>query len=384
MPPRLEVRLLGPLDVIVDGRHVPLGGVKQRAVLAVLVLRRDEVVSTSALAEAVWGEHVPARPTAILQVYVSNLRRLLDGPTSSEGAASVLVHRAPGYRLVLSDTDVDLSEFDAVAAEGRRAFEQGRFAEASVLLRQALALVRGPLLADLTDLSWFEADRIRVTESGLALTELRVKADLQLGRQAELVEELQRLTVDNPLREGLWELLIVALYRCGRQVDALGTYRRVRRLLQDELGIDPGPALRGLERFVLMQSAELDAEAAGRAYLLWTDAAGRQGLLTLQQSERVVTVGRRSENDLALPWDPQVSRRHATLTFQHGQWHVRDEGSSNGTSLDGAPVTEARPLRHGDVIRFGRTPVVFRWPTAAGRSVGPARDASVRPTVVGR
>ena len=383
MPSRLEVRLLGPLDVTVDGRHVPLGGAKQRAVLGVLALRRDEVVATSQLAEAVWGDHVPDRPTAILQVYVSNLRRELDDPASSGRAASVLVHQAPGYRLVLSEAAVDLSEFDAFAAAGRRAFEQGRFADASALLRRALALVRGPLLADLTDLPWFEADRTRVTEAGLALTELRVKADLQLGRHTEVVEELQRLTADNPLREGLWELLIVALYRCGRQVDALGTYQRVRRLLQDELGVDPGPALRGLERFVLMQSAELDAEAAGRAYLLWTDAAGGQGVLTLQQSEPLVTVGRRSENHLALPWDPQVSRRHATLTYQDGQWHVRDEGSSNGTSLDGTPVTEARPLRHGDVIRFGRTPVVFRWPTGAGRSTGPACDASVRPTEVG-
>jgi DNA-binding SARP family transcriptional activator len=384
MPPRLQVRLLGPLDVLVDGRDVPLGGAKQRAVLGVLALRRGEVVSTSQLAEAVWGEQVPARPTAILQVYVSNLRRALDHPALSDGEGSVLVHQRPGYRLALAEVDVDLAEFDALAAQGRRAFDEGRFAEASALLRRALTLVRGPLLADLTDLSWFEADRSRVTEAGLALSELRVKADVQLGRHSEVVEELQRLTADNPLREGLWELLIVALYRCGRQADALGTYQRVRRLLQDELGVDPGPALRGLERFVLMQSAELDAEAAGRAYLLWTDAAGGQGLLTLQQSEPLVCVGRRSENDLALPWDPQVSRRHATLTFQGGQWHVRDEGSSNGTTLDGVPVTEARPLHHGDVIRFGRTPVVFRWPTAAGRSVGPARDASVRPTEVGR
>jgi SARP family transcriptional regulator, regulator of embCAB operon len=383
MPPRLAIRLLGSIEVVVAGRRVSLGGAKQRAVLAVLALHRGEVVSTSQLADAVWGDDLPARPTAVLQVYVSNLRGLLEGAAASDGGVPVLVHQAPGYRLLLSEADVDLAEFDALAAEGRRAFEERRFAEASALLRRALGLVRGPLLADPADLSWFEADRGRVTEAQLALTELRIKADLQSGRQAEVVEELQRLTADNPLREGLWELLIVALYRCGRQVDALGTYQRVRRLLQDELGVDPGPALRGLERFVLMQSAELDAEAAGRAYLLWTDAAGGQGLLTLQQSERVVTVGRRSENDLALPWDPQVSRRHATLTFQDGQWHVRDEGSSNGTSLDGAPVTEIRPLHHGDVIRFGRTPVVFRWPTAAGRSAGPPPDASVRPTEVG-
>jgi DNA-binding SARP family transcriptional activator len=384
MPPRLDVRLLGPLEVVVDGRRLPLGGAKQRAVLAVLALRQGEVVSTSQLADAVWGDDVPARPTAVLQVYVSNLRRLLDGPATSDGGGSVLVHRAPGYRLVMSEADVDLARFDALAAEGRRAFDEARFADAADLLRRALALVRGPLLADLAELSWFEADRSRVTEAQLALTELRVRADLRSGRHRELVEELQQLTADHPLREGLWELLIVTLYRCGRQVDALEAYQRVRRLLQEELGVDPGPGLRDLERFVLMQSAELDAEAAGRAFLVWTDAAGSQGLLTLQQSDRPVTVGRRSENDLALPWDPQVSRRHATLSFEHGQWHVRDEGSSNGTSLDGAPVTEARPLRHGDVIRFGRTPVVFRWPTAAGGAAGPARDASVRPTEVGR
>jgi hypothetical protein len=271
-----------------------------------------------------------------------------------------------------------------LAAAGRTAFDEGRSAVASATLRQALALVRGPLHADLTDLSWFEPDRRRVEEFCLALTELRIRADLQLGRQSELVEELEQLTAAHPLREGLWELLIVALYRCRRQADALAAYQRVRRLLQDELGVDPGPALRDLERSVLQQSGQLDAEAAGRAFLVWTDGGGGPGLLTLQQSRPEVTVGRRSDNDLALPWDPLVSRRHATLTYHDQQWHLSDEGSSNGTSLDGVHVSEPVPLRHGDVIRFGRTPVVFRWPTGAAGSTDVERDASVRPTQVGR
>ena len=250
--------ILGPLEVLRSGRAVPLAGPRQRAVLAVLLLQANRVVSADRLVEDVWEGHAPEASVTSLQTYVFHLRRALEPGRPRGGAAEVLATRDRGYLLQVSRERLDAAVFEDGLTAGLAALEAGRHSQARERLGRALDLWRGPVLADLSDYAFIQAEAARLDELRLAAWEGRIEADLALGRHDALTAELERLVADHPLRERLHGQLMLALYRCGRQADALAAYRRVRDLLAAELGIDPGEPLRRLHASVLAHDPALD------------------------------------------------------------------------------------------------------------------------------
>ena len=254
----MQFRILGPLEVLDDhGRPLVLGGPKQRALLAVLLLHAGEVVSAERLIDELWGENPPDTARSVLQVYVANLRKVLEPARPKRTATALLVSQPPGYRLDLGVHTFDLDRFEQLVAEGRASLAAARAAETANLLREALALWRGPALADVVLLGRGQGAVAQLEERRLAMLEQRIEADLALGRHLELVGELEALVIAHPLREHLRGQLMIALYRCGRQAEALGVYRQTRETLAEELGIDPSPALQELERAILAQDPDL-------------------------------------------------------------------------------------------------------------------------------
>ena len=253
-----EFGILGPLEVWRAGCAVPLGGPRQRAVLALLLLEANRVVSLDRLAEDLWAGQPPDGWVTTVQIYVSHLRRVLEPGRARGAAGEVLVTRNRGYLLRVDGGRLDATRFQDGFAAGRAALEAGRYAEAAGTLRQALGLWRAGVLADLADYAFTRPEAARLEELRLAATEARVDADLALGRHHALTAELEQLVAGHPLREGLHGQLMLALYRCGRQADALAAYRRVRDLLAGELGIDPGEPLQRLHASVLAHDPALD------------------------------------------------------------------------------------------------------------------------------
>jgi len=245
----MEYRLLGPLEVLDGSGHkLPLGGVRQQTVLASLLLRAGQTVGLERLVDEVW-EEPPATAARTVQAYVSRLRHEL-----REGA---IESRPGGYALVLDDDELDLRVFEQSAEEGRRALAAGNCGQAAELLRQALALRRGPALAGLTsEALGREAERLE--ELRLHVVEDRIEADLECGREREIVPELQALVQEHPFRERPRAQLMLALYRSGRQADALAFYRETRSLLAEELGLEPSQELRELERAILRGDPSLE------------------------------------------------------------------------------------------------------------------------------
>ena len=245
----MEFRILGPLEVCDDGRTLPLGGPKLRKVLALLLLRPGEVLSTDRLIDEIWGERPPTKAAASLQVYVSRLRKLLP--------PGILLTEGRGYRLALSGEEIDAHRFERLFEEGRSARKQGDPERAAGLMRQALEVWRGPALADFAYESFAQGEIARLEELRVAVLEERIEADLARGRHSELVGELEALIAAYPLRERLRGQLMLALYRSGRQAEALEAYQDARRALAEGLGIEPSPVLRELERAVLDQDPAL-------------------------------------------------------------------------------------------------------------------------------
>ncbi len=256
----MRVSLLGPTEVSGAGQPVSLGGPKQRSVLAILALSANRVVASERLIVGVWGEDAGEKTAGTLQVYISTLRRAL-----KDAPGLTIVSRRPGYLLEVDPAAVDVHRFDALLTHGRERLAAGRPDEAAEALHTALGLWRGPALADLRDEPFAGPEVVRLEQARLAAVEERVEADLALGRHRELIGELETIVADNPLRERMWGQLMVALYRSDRQADAIATYARARRVLADELGIDPGPALRELERAVLAQDLPVTAPAGRTA-----------------------------------------------------------------------------------------------------------------------
>ena len=278
----MQVRLFGELEAEHAGVPVPVRGAKQRALLALLALRPGQPVSADRLIDLLWGDGQAANPANALQAQIGQLRRTL-------GSAAILTTEA-GYALDVGPEDVDVVRFEQVAAQGRHLFEEGETALASTTLSEALRLRRGEPLADFTYAGFFDAERTRLDELTLVAIETRAEADLVLGRHGELAGELEALCRAHPLRERLWELLMLALYRAGRQAEALGAYTEARDRLVDELGIDPGPALRELEARILAQDPSL--AAAGPAGLAAVPAPMATGNLRERLSS---FVGRTAE-----------------------------------------------------------------------------------------
>jgi predicted ATPase/DNA-binding SARP family transcriptional activator len=255
----LWIRALGPLEVVVAGVPVPVSAGQQRIVLECLALRANTVVTSDFLVEAVWGERPPAKPGPQLQVYVANLRRLLD-PDRSKGMASRrLASRPGGYVLTVTEEELDLLQFRAQVASGELAVQAGDLAEGADSLRHAVELFSGPVFADLSDMELFRPELDELEENRLDVCQDLIEVELALGRHGRLVGELQSLVTRHPYRERLWASLVLALYRSDRQVDALAVCREVRQLFLEELGIDPGPRMRQLERAVLQQDASIAA-----------------------------------------------------------------------------------------------------------------------------
>jgi DNA-binding SARP family transcriptional activator len=243
-------RLLGPLEVSEGERSLALGGVKQRSLLAILLLHANELVTSDRLIDQLWGATPPRTAAKSVQVYVSRLRKLLgDGR---------LTTRPPGYVLHVEPSEFDLARFEQLAGEARRAAPES----AARKLREALALWRGPALADLAYESFAQVEVARLEEMRLAVLEQRIDTDLALGRHGELTGELEALVTRFPLRERLRCQLMLALYRSARQAEALKAYRAARRELADELGLEPSEELRRLEHAILCQDPALELPAA--------------------------------------------------------------------------------------------------------------------------
>jgi class 3 adenylate cyclase len=255
---QLELRLLGPLEVSSGGRAVSLGGPKPRALLAVLALDLGRVVSVDRLVEELWPGAPPETAAHAVQVYVSQLRKALGG--------DALPRKGPGYSLDLDPDRVDVARFVRLVEEGREALAAENAGDAASMLREALSLWRGPALADFAYEPFAQTEIARLEELRTVALEERIEADLALGRHAELVSELEALVEVHPLRERPRGQFMLALYRSGRQADALAAYRTARETLVEELGIEPGPELKALEAAILRQdeSLTLTDEAAAR------------------------------------------------------------------------------------------------------------------------
>ena len=250
----MELRILGPFQVCDDsGREVALPTGRERALLAALVLRRGEVVSVDALVEVLWGETAPSTAVKAVQGYVSHLRRLL-------GSEGVLVTQAPGYALRVPEEAVDARRFESLAAEGWRTLRDDPESTLETF-EQALALWRGPALVEFAFADFAQREITRLEELRLETLEGRFESMLRLGRHGAVVAELETRVAEHPLRERLRGQLMLALYRSGRQAEALEVYRKGRRLLADELGLEPGVELQQLERAILSQDPSLDAPA---------------------------------------------------------------------------------------------------------------------------
>src|SRR5438552_7637191 len=246
----LEFRLLGPVEAVVDGRPVALPAAKPRALLAVLLLDRNRVVSVGRLIEDLWGDEPPETATKALQGYVSQLRKAL--------GAERLLTKPPGYSLRVEDGELDLDRFEALAREGRELLGSGESKAAAKRLAEALELWRGTPFAEFESEPFARDAGARLEDARLAALEERIEADLALGRHARLIPELEELVAREPLRERPRAQLMLALYRSGRQADALELYRRTRETLSDELGIEPSLELQELERRMLQHDPALE------------------------------------------------------------------------------------------------------------------------------
>ena len=358
----MDFKILGPLEVDDGDRSVPLGGARQRGLLALLLLHANEVVSSDRLIEELWGGAEDA--SKALQVAISRLRKAL-------GPAGPLVTRPPGYELRLERGSLDLDRFEDGARAGREALAAGDARLARARLGDALALWRGPALADLAYEPFARAEASRLDELRASVTEERIAADLELGRHADLVGELQELVTRHPLRERLRRQLMLALYRSGRQADALEVYQDARRALTGELGIEPGRELRELQEAMLRQDPALDhvAEAAGT-----------------QAPERGSFVGRERElADLV-----GLAGRRAGRARSDGAGHgrARDRQEPPGRRADGpGPGAQGarggRPLLGGGrgarVLALGAVAARLQPRARARGPEGPAGERRRRP-----
>jgi DNA-binding SARP family transcriptional activator len=246
----MDYRMLGPLEALDGERKLPLGGARQRAVLALLLLHGNETLTRDVIVDRLWGEGAPPTAAKVLQNCVSALRKELPPETIRTVAGA--------YGLTLEPDELDRDRFERLLAEGRAALEAGDHAEAADQFRRALGLWRGAPLSDFSYEGFAQDEIKRLEELHVSALEDRIEAELALGRHDELVPELEALVSRHPLRERLRGQLMLALYRAGRQAEALEAYRAARRTLLAELGIEPGRALRELEHAILEQMPALD------------------------------------------------------------------------------------------------------------------------------
>jgi DNA-binding SARP family transcriptional activator len=294
----VEFRILGPLEVRQDGRTLPLGGPRQRALLALLLTSANDVVSSDRLIDELWGTSPPTTPTNALQYHVSQLRKALS-------PSDPIVTREPGYLIRVGPDELDLLRFERLLTEARDATPE----VAADRLREALGLWRGRALSDLAGEAFAQREILRLEELHLGAVEQRIEADLALGRHTDLVGELEALARENPLRERLRAQLMRALYASGRQVEALDVYRTTRAMLVDELGIEPTPALQELQQAILRQDPALlpgGAQPQRRAIIALINDEQRLGVLLgiaealARQPERELILARQLDDPAEL------------------------------------------------------------------------------------
>jgi DNA-binding SARP family transcriptional activator len=266
----VDFRILGPLEAINEAGPVELTGGKQKALLALLLLHADRVVAVDGIVDDLWGDEVPESAQKMVQIFISQLRKQLP--------QGLIQTRAPGYRVDLDGHSLDLRSFERLHADGREALAGGRAREAATILRRALELWRGAALAEFEE-PFARLEESRLAEQHLTCLEECVDAELILGRHAELVAELDALVRRHPLRERLRGQLMLALYRCGRHAEALEGFQTFRRMLNDELGIDPPPRLKEVERLILRQDVSLDHDSQEQPMPL--DLDGSVGVATI-------------------------------------------------------------------------------------------------------
>ncbi len=325
----VDFRLLGPLEVVVDGQPRSLASPGEKAVLAVLLLAAGRVVPRESMIDALWGETPPNNPANAVQGRVSRLRRALADIGLSDRLVSA---HGPGYVAAVDPGQVDAHRFASLVQQARSAAGNGP--TAASLYAQALAMWRGPALTDFAGQPWAAAEATRLEELRLAAIEERLTLQLDSGRHRELVDELERLATSNPLRERVHGQLMLALYRCGRQADALAAYRRLKQTLDDQLGLDPSKELRDLEQAILRQDARLGAPARELPSTLTnlpvrlTSFVGRERQLTqlgeLLVAHRLMTLtgpGGAGKTSLALQAAAAVAE-----AYPDGVWLVRLAG----------------------------------------------------------
>jgi DNA-binding SARP family transcriptional activator len=254
----MDYRILGPLEALDGERRLQLGGARQRSVLALLLLHGNEALTRDLIIDRLWGEEPPATAAKVLQNCISALRKELPGGTDTLRTVS------GAYTLALDTDELDRDRFERLVAEGRAALSEDQHAEAAEQLRRALGLWRGAPLSDFTYERFAQEEITRLEELHVAAVEDRIEADLALGRHDELAPELEALVTRHPLRERLRRQLMLALYRAGRQAEALEAYRAARRTMLAELGLEPGRGLQDLERAILAQDPALDGPAPRR------------------------------------------------------------------------------------------------------------------------
>jgi len=375
--PTMRFGVLGPLAVEYDGRPVAMGSLKQRLVLAMLLMTANRVVSVDRLTDGLWGEEPPDGAMNTLQAHVSHLRRAL-----AVGDVAILT-QPPGYLLRVEPEQVDLLRFEQLTQRANDLADRGQAREALADLTGALELWRGPALEDLGSSTFGDSARTFLEERRLGVLEDRLTLLGRLGRHQEQIESCEAVLAAHPLREAVWEKLIVALYRSGRQADALAKYRTCRELLQDELGVEPMPRLQQLEQQILNHDKRL--QPARRTTTAMVIAAPAQpapsGQVTVLRARRLdatlvlgdgstvplaerTVLGRHRDCDITLE-DPMVSRRHAEIRLTNGSHVLLDLSSSNGTWVAGRPVLQ-HPLRDGDTIKVGDQVLRYRTTDPSG------------------
>ena len=361
---RLELGLLGPLEMSVDGAVVPLGTPKQRAVLAMLLMNRNSPVGVERLITAVWEGWPPSGARASIHSYVSNLRKLLAGAGIDPRA--VLAAAPPGYRLSIPENTCDIGRFIAEKNAGVHAAATGRFEQASQHLSAALAEWRGPVLEDLRDFQFVDTFATALVEDKIFAHTAKAEAEIACGRAAGVITDLEALTNEHPYREPLWTQLITAYYLTDRQSDALAAYRRVKTTLVDDLGIDPGQTLRALNEQILRQEP-LDAKksatttAVGTVTVLdqRTSISGQKVVAFLRGANgqsyplqsAATRIGRLHDNDIVLD-SANVSRHHAVIVDTGTNYIINDLRSSNGVHVQYQRIRAAATLSDGDHIRI--------------------------------
>ena len=379
--------VLGPLQAVIDGRPARLGGQRPRSVLAVLLLRAGQVVPVPVLVDAVWGDVPPVSAANLLQGYVSGLRKEL--------GRECIETTGPGYRLTVPPDAFDLRRFERLAADGSRTLTQRKPADALEKLTAALALWRGPALADVSPDGIIGACAARLEDLRLAVHEQHAEALLALGAAREAVTELAPIVDDHPLREEPRGLLMLALYRCGRQADALDVFRRGREAMINELGIEPGAALRELEGAILRQDAGLDgvttaAGGGGRSPAEPASVGKTSGVSNGGRTTGTVIAGERQRSRTVLvgALDPAAIPRLVGIAEPLIRGHDRGEliiamTVAEVAGLAAAVGTLNRQRRHADRPR-GDDPDRSLHVGHARVGPGPARGRTGRRTDAGR